>query len=344
MKDDRKNRIIKLLEEINSFRMCGPSDDPDEITAVTSGLRYLTIQLKKASMALLPASLNDQIANIEVEINDICGAYDAKAELDALSFEIKQVLNGEIFEEPKITKSTINNQELLKLIEKLKNTMVSVSTGGQRIQNVNFEYQKTYGEVDVELRNRKLENPNPYPDLWEWYGRWSIGDLPSYQSRRQFLSEMFNPLLEELRNREAGKQPTILQKPTGWARVDRTIEEIRNRLSSATTEEQYQAIGLLCRDALISLAQSVYDPKKHPNMDGIQPSETDAKRMLKNYITSTLASSSNEAARKHAKAAYDLANDLQHRRTANFRQAALCTEATASIINVIAIISGRRDP
>ena len=79
-------------------------------------------------------------------------------------------------------------------------------------------------------------------------------------------------------------------------------------------------------------------------MDGTQPSETDAKRMLENYITSTLAGSSNEAARKHAKAAYDLANDLQHRRSANFRQAALCTEATSSIINVIAIISGRCDP
>jgi len=132
--------------------------------------------------------------------------------------------------------------------------------------------------------------------------------------------------------------------PTGWPRVDRTIGEIRNRLASAITEEQYQAIGLLCREALISLAQSVYDPEKHTNLDSVQPSETDAKRMLENYIASTLAGSSNKAARKHAKAAYDLATDLQHRRTANFRQAALCTDATASIVNVISIISGRRDP
>ena len=100
----------------------------------------------------------------------------------------------------------------------------------------------------------------------------------------------------------------------------------------------------MCREVLISLAQSVYDPDIHTNLDGIQPSETDAKRMLENYIASMLVGSSNEAARKHAKAAYGLANDLQHRRTADFRQAALCTEATASIVNVIAIISGRRDP
>ena len=235
-------------------------------------------------------------------------------------------------------------QELIQLIEKLKNTMVSVSTGGQRIQAANPGYQEAYSEADIELRNRNLENPNPYSDLWEWYGRWSSGDLPTYQSRRQFLAEMFSSILQELRNRVAGKQPSIPQEPTGWPRVDRTIGEIRNRLASAKTEEQYQAIGLLCREALISLAQSVYDPENHPNLDGVQPSETDAKRMLENYIASTLAGSSNEAVRKHAKAAYGLATDLQHRRTANFRQAALCTEATASIVNVIAIISGRRDP
>lgn len=238
----------------------------------------------------------------------------------------------------------MTDQELIQTIEKLKNTMVSVSTGGQRIQEANPGYQEAYSEADIEIRNRDLDNPNPYSDLWEWYGRWSSGDLPTYQSRRQFLSEMFSSILQELRNRVAGKQPSIPQEPTGWPRVDRTIGEIRNRLASAKTEEQYQAIGLLCREALISLAQSVYDPEIHPKLDGIQPSETDAKRMLENFIASTLAGSSNEAVRRHAKAAHVLANDLQHRRTANFRQAALCTEATASIVNVIAIISGRRDP
>ena len=38
-----------------------------------------------------------------------------------------------------------------------------------------------------------------------------------------------------------------------------------------------------------------------------------------------------------------LTNDLQHHRTATFRQAALCAEATASVVNLVAIISGRRD-
>ena len=45
-----------------------------------------------------------------------------------------------------------------------------------------------------------------------------------------------------------------------WLRVDRTLDEIRSRFVEADTEEQFQAVGHLCRDALISLAHAVYDP------------------------------------------------------------------------------------
>lgn len=222
--------------------------------------------------------------------------------------------------------------------------MVAVSTGGSRIDNVNAEYQKAFAEADAALRERGLDNPNPYSDLWEWYGRWSSGDLPSYQSRRQFLSEIYNPLLQRIRNQAAGRGSDLKEDLTGWPKVDRTIGEIRKRLAEAKNEEQFQAVGLLCREALISLGQSVYDPQKHASLDHVTPSNTDAKRMLEAYIAVELAGTPNEVARKHARAAVDLAVELQHRRTANFRQAALCSEATSSVVNVIAIISGRRDP
>ena len=66
--------------------------------------------------------------------------------------------------------------------------------------------------------------------------------------------------------------------------------------------------------------------------------------MLDSYLAVELAGSSNAIARKHAKASLDLANQLQHQRTAAFRKAALCAEATASVVNIIAILSGVRNP
>jgi hypothetical protein len=238
----------------------------------------------------------------------------------------------------------VTDEELVAVLEKQRAIMVAVATGGPRIDDANFEYKQMYALTAAELAKRSIRNPNPYADLWEWYGRWSNGDLPSWQSRRQLLAEMFNPTIVQLRNRAIGQPLDAVEELTGWPKVDRTVGEIRKRLAEAQDEEHFQAVGLLCRESLISLAQAVYDKGKHPPLDGVQPSETDAKRMLDGYLAVELPGSSNEVARRHARASVDLAVELQHRRTATFRQAALCVEATTSVINVVAIISGRRDP
>ena len=155
---------------------------------------------------------------------------------------------------------------------------------------------------------------------------------------------MFNASFLSTNSTGDPKNKKIFNEPTGWARIDRTLGEIRKRLADAQTEEQYQVVGLLSRETLISLAQTVYDSSIHGTVDVIEPSETDAKRMLEAYLNTELSGNTNEAARRHAKAALSLSNDLTHRRTASFRDAALCAEAVSSVVNIIAIISGQRNP
>lgn len=134
----------------------------------------------------------------------------------------------------------------------------------------------------------------------------------------------------------------MFEEPTGWLKVDRQLQEMRFRLDSAETEEQFQSVGLLCREVLISVAQEIYDPTRHPPVDDRTPSDTDAKRMLEAIFESELKGSSNEEARAHAKAAVRLALALQHKRMAEFITAALCAEGTWSVVNMLAIIAGRR--
>jgi hypothetical protein len=62
----------------------------------------------------------------------------------------------------------------------------------------------------------------------------------------------------------------------------------------------------------------------------------------KRYFEVELSGHVNEEARAHAKAAVKLAYALQHKRSANFRMAALCAEATASVVNLLAILIERR--
>lgn len=243
-------------------------------------------------------------------------------------------------------RASIRSEEMNKLvvsIEAQKTCMIDVATGGSRIDAVNNEYKSKRDEIISILDRLGLVDPNPYSDLWGWYGKWSDGSLPSYQSRRRYIADLYQPLLDAIRR---SPKDTLLQpvEPTGWPRVDRCTDKIRKALETAKNEEDFQAVGLLCREATISLAQAVYDPAEHGSLDGVTSSSTDAKRMLENYIAKTLAGESHDYHRKFARAAYDLAAHLQHRRTAEFRDATLCAEATCSLVNIIAVISGHRDP
>jgi len=233
---------------------------------------------------------------------------------------------------------------LLEEIEQLKAMMVDVATGGARIDSVNWMYRERYQRIHQALRELGLNDPNPYSGLWDWYGKWRGGDLPSYQSRREYVSELYRGIVKILEEPARGGGVEFGAEPTGWPRVDRTLGEVRGRLEEAQSEEQFQAVGLLCRELMISLAQTVYEEGRHLPTDGIAPSATDAKRMLDYYLGVEMAGKGNEEARRHAQAALALANALQHRRTAEFRDAALCAEATGSVVNIIAIISGKRDP
>jgi len=221
--------------------------------------------------------------------------------------------------------------------------MIAVSTGGPRIQDKDQEYRERRLRIKATLLRKQIDDPNPYSDLWAWYGKWSSGDLPTYQSRRQYIGGLYQPLIDvlSLQEMERPSEPTL--EETGWPKVDRGVDGIRFALETAKNEVDYQTIGLRCRETLISIAQAVYNPFVHAPSDGTQPSSTDEYRMLDAYFSSELSGQAAEALRRHAKASLTLANDIQHRRSASFRDAALGAEATRTVVNIVAIISGRRD-
>ncbi len=87
----------------------------------------------------------------------------------------------------------MTDDELVSGLENIRNTMIAVATGGPRINDVNDSYQRTFATVSAELARRRLDNSLTYGSLRDWYGRWSSGDLPSFQSRRTFVGELINP-------------------------------------------------------------------------------------------------------------------------------------------------------
>src|ERR1700688_1146434 len=88
----RKENIANLIEDAQNFRFCGPSDDPDEQTAVTAGYRHVVTQFKRLASPILASSSASRLNSIEVEIDNLYSAYDAKSELDALLPEIEAAI------------------------------------------------------------------------------------------------------------------------------------------------------------------------------------------------------------------------------------------------------------
>lgn len=127
-------------------------------------------------------------------------------------------------------------------------------------------------------------------------------------------------------------------EPTGWVRVDRSIEEMKARYKSADTEEKYQAIGMLGRETLISIAQQVFIKGKHPSTDGTNIGPTDTKRMLDAYLTYELKDESDKVV-KFVKSAVDMSNQLTHDRNATKRAAMICIIGISAIATLIKEIS-----
>lgn len=123
-------------------------------------------------------------------------------------------------------------------------------------------------------------------------------------------------------------------EPTGWERVDRSIEEMKISLNTADTEEKCQMIGVLCRETLITIAQQVFNKGKHPSMDGTDISPTDAKRMFDAFISFELRDEPEKVVR-YVKAAVDMSNQLTHDRNATKRAAGICVLAVSSIANLM---------
>ena len=165
--------------------------------------------------------------------------------------------------------------------------------------------------------------------------------MPHWKDRRVFIRKMYSELLKYLQSADQQHHFNISVALFGWERVDRTVRDFRTKLGQATTEEQFQTIGFLCRETIISLAQAVYIEAKHPTLDGVKASKTDAKRMLDAYIAVELGGSANENLRKYARASNDLANESTHKRTANKKDASLCASATISLVNAIGILENR---
>ena len=192
-----------------------------------------------------------------------------------------------------------------------------------------------FGSIVPNKRTALLKNLSAFNGQQQFIIIKELSELPIFENNHD---------VDKLRKQLFEKYPSFSMESimehnaeiTGWERVDRTIEEMNSRYKVADTEEKYQAIGMLARENLITIAQQVFIKEKHPSTDTEVPDigPTDAKRMFDAYLSYELKNESGKVI-KYTKSAVDMANQLTHDRCATKRAAGICTIAVSSIANLI---------
>ena len=95
LSEPRQQRIREALDHHRSFKFCGPSDDLDEITAVTLGYRHLVVQLQRLASPILPEPAASLLNSLEVEVDNLYSAFEARAEIEAIRAACKTLIDSE---------------------------------------------------------------------------------------------------------------------------------------------------------------------------------------------------------------------------------------------------------
>lgn len=231
----------------------------------------------------------------------------------------------------------METHELRRLIDSIQNLMIDVALGELRIQEVDAGYIELKRTIGNELRRLGLDDPNLHGDLWQWYMHWR-DELPSWAERRVYVRKLYAPILDALDHLEQRSIGTgITTGETGWERVDSQVRQLRERYATARTVEDFQAVGLLCRDIFVSLADAAFDPDRH--VPGGEAAPESVSERLYAVCDFEAPGASNKELRKLLKAGIDFANKVQHDRMATVEDAAIVAEATVASVRLVKLLT-----
>lgn len=215
--------------------------------------------------------------------------------------------------------------------------LIGVATREIAIENASADYKRRRRIIRQGLRFLALDDPNPWPELWSWYGHYKEREeLATYQARREHIIRRYQPLLSALERLEARQLGTGIDAPeTGWTEVDSEVRQLRQRYATAQTPEDFRAVGLLCRDVLISLGHVVFDPEHHLPLDEAMPKRDDAKSRIDYVVQAEFPGSDNHRLRALVKAQWDYVQPVVHTRADTERKARLAADGTIYLVNTL---------
>lgn len=166
---------------------------------------------------------------------------------------------------------------------------------------------------------------------------WVITNLTNLYSQKHFPSLDYTlsfhvGLMMRLRNRS---NRVDASDPSPFDEVLRREEQAQDRHDSAVEAEDYQAVGMLLRESLISLIAALRRRTELPN-EVEQPQDSNFNGWTDVLMNQLCGGSSNKELRQHlkntAKETWQLVNWLTHARSANKTASSIAIQACQTVI------------
>lgn len=122
---------------------------------------------------------------------------------------------------------------------------------------------------------------------------------------------------------------------TGWSSIDAEVAELRRHFQSATTPQDYRAIGNDCVVVTEALSRHVFRPAKHLKPGELEPPTANTKLRLERFIEAAAERPSNLALRRLARAVIEMAQTVKHSETPTRREAGIAADAVILLSNML---------
>jgi hypothetical protein len=186
-----------------------------------------------------------------------------------------------------------------------------------------------------------VEFEPPFRNFATFRTYWNKNDgYGSWQARREMVSALMDPILTTLiamedKTFDALAEPASPHSATGWPAVDEEVRELRRRFQTASTPQDYRALGTNCVGVLEALSRTVYRAEVHLRDGETEPPVDKTNMRIERYIEDTLPGPTNEDIRGLTKKAAALAHRVKHSSTATRRDAGISADTVILLANII---------
>lgn len=180
---------------------------------------------------------------------------------------------------------------------------------------------------------RDLDSFRAYWGTHGGYGSWAV--------RRTMVSELFDPLIGALEEREDATLRDELVTPvssrgrTGWAQVDVEIAELRRHFHAAQSPQDYRNMGNDLVTVLEALSEAAYDRDRHLLKGETEPPVAQTKNRLTRIIEVDGAREGSDELVKLAKATIELAQAVKHNPSGSRTRAGIAADAVIQLVNMV---------